>query len=321
MLQQTQVATVIPYYQRFLQRFPTLHDLAIAPSGDVMAHWAGLGYYTRARNLHRCAQVVVEQHDGQFPADPALLAELPGIGRSTAAAIAAFAWGTRAAIMDGNVKRVFARVFGVTEYPGLKPVEERLWHQAEALLPADEGIESYTQGLMDLGATICTRSQPTCLLCPLQARCVALKQNLVAQLPVRKPKKAIPQKYCSMLVALHQGQVLLLQRPSPGIWAGLLSLPELDGHQAEATPFSLDHAAQVLLPFGSVVNSAPLPTVSHGFTHFKLEIQPYLIQMGQRQSFAGQIECQWLNLADIEGAALPAPVKKLLLGIASEKAN
>jgi A/G-specific adenine glycosylase len=315
MLQQTQVATVIPYYQRFLQRFPDLAELAAAPSADVMAHWAGLGYYTRARNLHRCAQVVVGQHGGQFPADPLLLAQLPGIGRSTAAAIAAFAYGARAAIMDGNVKRVFARVFGVTEFPGLKAVEERLWQQAEALLPRDDGIQSYTQGLMDLGATICTRSKPACVRCPLQARCVALAQDQVAVLPVRKPKKAVPQKFCTMLVAVHQGQVLLLQRPALGIWAGLLSLPELAGQQSEAASFSPEQVERALLPFGSVASMSPLEPISHGFTHFKLAIQPYLVQMAQRQTLAGQIECQWLDLADVARAALPAPVKKLLLGL------
>ena len=315
MLQQTQVATVIPYYQRFLQRFPNLIDLAQAPSGDVMAHWAGLGYYTRARNLHRCAQVVLAQHGGQFPADPKLLAELPGIGRSTAAAIAAFAYGARAAIMDGNVKRVFARVFGVTEFPGLKPVEERLWRHAEALLPRDEGIQSYTQGLMDLGATICTRSKPACARCPLQARCVALAHDQVDVLPVRKPKKTVPQKFCTMLVAVHQGQVLLLQRPALGIWAGLLSLPELDGQQSAAASFSVTQVERVLLPFGTAGPMRALEPISHGFTHFKLAIQPYLVQMTRRQALAGQIECQWLDLAEVERAALPAPVKKLLLGL------
>src|SRR5471032_968997 len=172
MLQQTQVTAVLGYYARFLKRFPTLRDLAAAPVEDVMAQWSGLGYYTRARNLHKCAQRVVADYDGVFPSDPALLAELPGIGRSTAAAISAFSSGTRAAIMDGNVKRVFARVFGIDTFPGEKKTELAMWRRAEALLP-QQGIESYTQGLMDLGATLCTRSSPSCERCPLQARCVA----------------------------------------------------------------------------------------------------------------------------------------------------
>ena len=169
MLQQTQVAAVIPYYQRFLQRFPDVFSLASAPQEDVMAHWSGLGYYTRARNLHKCAQMVVAQYAGQFPQDPMQLAELPGIGRSTAAAIAAFSYGVRAAILDGNVKRVFARVFGVDAYPGEKKVEEALWLRAQALLP-EQGIEAYTQGLMDLGASLCSRSKPSCERCPLNTR-------------------------------------------------------------------------------------------------------------------------------------------------------
>ncbi|HZX26470.1 MAG TPA: A/G-specific adenine glycosylase, partial [Telluria sp.] len=191
MLQQTQVAAVLGYYARFLERFPDVFELARAPSEDVMAHWSGLGYYTRARNLHACAKRVVEEYGGVFPADPALLAQLPGIGRSTAAAIAAFSYGARAAILDGNVKRVFARVFGIDAYPGEKKVEDALWARAEALLPAD-GIESYTQGLMDLGATLCTRGTPACERCPLAQRCVALATGRTAELPVRKPKKAVP---------------------------------------------------------------------------------------------------------------------------------
>ena len=159
MLQQTQVTAVIPYYQRFLESFPTVFDLAAAPVDDVMAHWSGLGYYTRARNLHQCAKQVVERYQGHFPADPVLLQELPGIGRSTAVAVTAFSYGTVAAILDGNVKRVFARVFGIDGYPGSKPVEDQMWKRAQALLP-EQGIQAYTQGLMDLGATVCTRSSP-----------------------------------------------------------------------------------------------------------------------------------------------------------------
>jgi len=222
MLQQTQVTAVIPYYARFLARFPDVAALAAASADDVMACWAGLGYYSRARNLHRCAQRVVSEHGGVFPADPLLLAELPGIGRSTAAAISAFAYGTRAAILDGNVKRVFARVFGIDEYPGVKAVENALWQTAEALLP-QAGIEAYTQGLMDLGATLCTRSQPACPRCPLAARCLALASGRTAELPVRKPKKAVPLKSATMLVIIDRAQVLLERRPATGIWGGRAS--------------------------------------------------------------------------------------------------
>ncbi|MEG2961082.1 MAG: A/G-specific adenine glycosylase, partial [Janthinobacterium sp.] len=208
MLQQTQVTAVLAYYARFLERFPTLRDLANAPVEDVMAQWSGLGYYTRARNLHKCAQRVVAEYDGVFPSDPLLLADLPGIGRSTAAAISAFSSGTRAAIMDGNVKRVFARTFGIDAYPGEKRVEEAMWRRAEALLP-ETGIEAYTQGLMDFGATLCTRSSPDCGRCPLQPRCVAYATGRTKDLPVRKPKKTSPEKHAVMLAIIDDGQVLL----------------------------------------------------------------------------------------------------------------
>ena len=229
MLQQTQVSAVLGYYARFLERFPTVQSLAEAPVEDVMAQWSGLGYYTRARNLHKCAQRVVAEYGGVFPSDPLLLADLPGIGRSTAAAIAAFSSGTRAAIMDGNVKRVFARVFGIDTYPGERKTEEAMWRRAEALLP-ETGIEAYTQGLMDMGATLCTRSSPSCERCPMQSRCVAFATDRTRDLPVRKPKKASPEKQAIMLAIVDDGQVLLEQRPATGIWGGLMSLPELDGH-------------------------------------------------------------------------------------------
>lgn len=313
MLQQTQVTAVLGYYARFLERFPTVVALAEAPLEDVMAHWSGLGYYTRARNLHACAKRVVEQYGGSFPSDPALLAELPGIGRSTAAAISAFSSGTRAAILDGNVKRVFARVFGVDQYPGIKPVEDALWRRAEALLPArGEGIEAYTQGLMDLGATLCTRGKPDCARCPLQPRCVAYATNRTGELPVPKPKKATPEKRALMLAVIDGGQVLLLQRPESGIWGGLLSLPEFDGHVGldEAEDADLSVLAGAAGEFGTVAEVEPLLPLTHGFTHYKLHIQPYRIALERRAGTpAGHT---WWNLADIDAAPLPAPVKKLL---------
>jgi A/G-specific adenine glycosylase len=309
MLQQTQVAAVLGYYARFLARFPTVFALAEAPQEDVMAHWAGLGYYTRARNLHACARRIVAEYDGVFPGDPGLLADLPGIGRSTAAAIAAFSAGTRAAIMDGNVKRVFARVFGIDAYPGIKPVEDAMWRRAEALLPADEGIEAYTQGLMDLGATLCTRSSPDCGRCPLQARCVAYATGRTAELPVRKPKKATPEKQARMLVVIDRGQVLLEQRPGTGIWGGLLSLPEVDGHVAveEIDAAGIPAAAA---RFGAVEECEALLPVQHGFTHYRLHIHPFRVAVRERaETPDGYV---WWDMAKIEEAALPAPVKKLL---------
>ena len=313
MLQQTQVAAVLAYYARFLERFPTLRDLAAAPSEDVMAQWSGLGYYTRARNLHACAKRVVAEYDGVFPGDPRLLAELPGIGRSTAAAIAAFSVGARAAILDGNVKRVFARVFGVDEYPGVRLVEDALWRRAEALLP-EQGIESYTQGLMDLGATLCPRSSPDCPRCPLQTRCVAFAEGRTAELPVRKPKKTLPEKQAAMLVIVDGGEVLLEQRMDSGIWGGLLSLPEVDGHSVREALAgdALDVAARA---FGPVEQVQMLLPVVHVFTHYKLHIAPFRVTLAQRAPLEARY--QWWKLSEIAVAPLPAPVKKLLSELAA----
>lgn len=312
MLQQTQVAAVQGYYARFLERCPTVQSLAEASSEEVMQLWSGLGYYTRARNLHACAKRVVAEYGGQFPTDPALLADLPGIGRSTAAAISAFAYGTRAAILDGNVKRVFARVFGVEQYPGIKPVEDALWRRAEALLP-DAGIERYTQGLMDLGATLCTRANPACERCPLRARCVAYATGRTAELPVRKPSKTTPEKRAAMLVVLDAGQVLLEQRADSGIWGGLLSLPEVDGHAAieVALPDPLSSAQR----FGAVDTIDTLLPLTHGFTHYKLHIHPRQVQLSARSAPVDGFV--WWDLDKIGAAPLPAPVKKLLSQLAA----
>jgi A/G-specific adenine glycosylase len=308
MLQQTQVAAVIPYYQRFLQSFPDVAALAAASSEQVMAHWSGLGYYSRARNLHRCAQQVMAEYGGVFPDTPQQLAQLPGIGRSTAAAIAAFAHGARAAILDGNVKRVFCRVFGIDGFPGAKPVEDQLWLRAEALLP-ERDLGSYTQGLMDLGATLCTRSRPSCDTCPLAQRCAARAENRVHLLPTRKPKKAIPEKHTAMLVLTDGTHVLLEQRPDSGIWGGLLSLPELgqgldeSGIAALAARFGEPEDCERLLPF------------SHVFTHFKLHVEPYRVKLARHAEFAGQGAYVWYAAERLHQAPLPAPVKKLLLGV------
>jgi A/G-specific adenine glycosylase len=316
MLQQTQVAAVIPYYQRFLSSFPDVFALADAPSEEVMAHWSGLGYYTRARNLHQCAKQVVALYEGRFPSDPDLLQQLPGIGRSTAAAIAAFSYGTRAAILDGNVKRVFARVFGIDGYPGAKPIEDAMWLRAVALLPESD-IEAYTQGLMDLGATLCTRSSPACPRCPLQARCVAYAQNRTAELPVRKPKKAVKEKSTVMLALVHAGQILLEQRPDSGIWGGLLSLPELDGMQLKGNEFAWDLASiqSRVISYGEVADMQVMAPFSHGFTHFNLQIIPVLIDLAIRRLQVAEARMVWIDLAKIAEAPLPAPVKKFLLSL------
>jgi A/G-specific adenine glycosylase len=320
MLQQTQVSAVIPYYLRFLHSFPSVSALAAAPSEDVMGHWSGLGYYTRARNLHACAKLVVGQYEGRFPADPLLLEQLPGIGRSTAAAISAFSYGTIAAILDGNVKRVFARVFGIHGYPGAKLVEDAMWQRARALLPEDQ-IESYTQGLMDLGATLCTRSSPACQRCPLQERCVAFAQNLTGVLPTKKPKKKSKEKHATMLVLLHEDQVLLEQRPDSGIWGGLLSLPELDGMRElteTSQPLKVDadiNIIQLAQRFGEVAKLDSLPEFTHVFTHFKLHITPRLARLSHRTNMIAETRYVWFDMSNLALAPLPAPVKSLLLSL------
>lgn len=275
-----------------------------------MSHWSGLGYYTRARNLHRCAQRIVAEYDGVFPAAPDLLADLPGIGRSTAAAITAFSYGTLAAILDGNVKRVFARVFGVDGYPGEKKIENAMWERAVALLP-EQDVEAYTQGLMDLGATLCTRSSPSCGSCPLASRCVALATGRVKDLPVRKPKKTIPEKQIAMLVIVDHGEVLLEQRPDSGIWGGLLSLPEA---QLSADDLHGD-IGRCVLTFGNVDQVDRLLPFSHGFTHFKLHVAPYKITLSKRLDLVGQRRHVWYRTDKLAHAPLPAPIKKMLLAL------
>ena len=312
MLQQTQVSTVIPYYARFLARFPDVAALAAAPLDDVMALWAGLGYYSRARNLHRCAQAVVEQHDGAFPASVDALAELPGIGRSTAAAIASFAFGARATILDGNVKRVLARVFGVEGFPGEKRVENAMWTLAESLLPSstnDADVSAYTQGLMDLGATLCVRGKPECGRCPFATDCVANATGRQRELPAARPKKTVPTRRTWMLVLCDGDAVMLEKRPPSGIWGGLWSLPEAADETALA---ERAHA------FGANGGVSPLAPLTHTFTHFKLDIEPRIAELGRGASAAvaaGDAETAWVSLRDIDAYGVPAPVRKLLDGL------
>lgn len=309
MLQQTQVSAVIPYYEKFLQRFPTIATLAAASQDDVMQYWAGLGYYARARNLHRAAQQVVELHGGIFPDDFETIHALPGIGRSTAAAISAFAFGKRAAILDGNVKRVFARHFGVHGDVKSKPVTDLLWAIAESELPKNNieaTIGSYTQGLMDLGATLCVRSRPACLLCPVQKTCIAKRDGLTAALPGRSAKREVPHREIQMLVVIDSGQVLLEKRPPTGIWGGLWSLPEC------AVGVNALEAAQKQFAINAK-KAKKLATVDHGFTHFSLSIFPVEIQVVSKQPRAMEPGLIWLDLVELENVALPAPVKKILL--------
>lgn len=307
MLQQTQVATVIPYYQRFLSRFPDVNHLARASLDDVMPYWAGLGYYARARNLHRCARTVYQEHQGHFPPTSAELATLPGIGRSTAAAIAAFAWGERSPIMDGNVKRVFTRYFGIYGDTSRRATETVLWDLAQrAIQLADNtlDIRRYIQGQMDLGATICTRSRPACHACPLADTCFAYRENAQAELPQRRPRKALPEKACVMLMVLHQRHVLLQQQPEPGIWGGLWSLPMVENEK------QLQPALDAL--GAGAASVAPLPALTHTFSHFKLHIQALRIELHQPLQRELDPSEQWIALSALSDTALPAPVKTLL---------
>ena len=304
MLQQTQVASVIPYYQRFIARFPDIAALAAASQDEVLAHWSGLGYYARGRNLHRAAQLVVTQHGGVFPSDPESVVALPGIGRSTAAAILAFSFGQRRAILDGNVKRVLARCFGIEGFPGARAVENRLWQQAEALLP-ESGIEAYTQALMDLGATVCAR-KPSCAACPLGSGCVAYNEKRVAELPAPKPRKPLPQKETAMLILLRQGEVYLEKRPPTGIWGGMWSLPE-------APVLEPDSLARLGMAGAEI---GPLPERRHTFTHFRLRIVPRVFEVTALLPGAREPGGLWLTLADAQGAALPKPVREMLKELA-----
>lgn len=309
MLQQTQVATVIPYYARFLARFPTLDALAEAPADDVMALWSGLGYYARARNLHRCARTVAAEHGGRFPESPDALAALPGIGRSTANAIATCCFGACAPILDGNVKRVFCRVFGIDGYPGAAPVEKRLWHLAAELMPARDG-ETYNQAQMDLGATLCTRGRPDCGSCPLSDLCVARATGRIAELPAPKPRKQMPERSATLLVLRDDaGRVLLETRPPAGIWGGLKSLPELPPGRSPA-----DHAREAL---GCAVGAvSPGLTFVHTFTHFRLRITPLICNARALKRCADEL-AEWIPLESALAAGVPAPVRRILAGLES----
>lgn len=293
MLQQTQVSAVIGYYAKFMQRFPTIASLASASQEEVLQYWSGLGYYSRARNLHQAAIDIVEKHRGQFPQDFATIQTLPGIGRSTAAAIASFAFHQVQTILDGNVKRVLARHHRIEGWPGTPAVEKQLWALAESLLPAEEMV-AYTQGLMDLGATLCTRSKPQCQRCPVQASCQAFLQGQVAALPTPKPRKVLPEKDTTMLVFMDGNDVMLEKRPAKGIWGGLWSFPEI---------INVDQH----LP-----NVTPLEKLTHTFTHFKLHIQPQLVSMAKSDQQSKQ-PAIWLDLDDAIGAAIPTPVRQILV--------
>jgi A/G-specific adenine glycosylase len=315
MLQQTQVATVIGYYERFLARFPDVATLAGAPLDEVMRLWSGLGYYSRARNLHRAAVEIMQRRAGCFPADRAELMRLPGIGRSTAAAIAAFAYGRREAILDGNVRRVLARQFEVRGDLRARAAELRLWAIAESMLPESD-IESYTQALMDLGATVCVPRNPACAECPVAESCAALASGRVSEFPAPRPRRSVPLRRTRMLVLQWGGQVLLERRPPVGIWGGLWCLPELP-EEAEIAPFAL-------VRLGCSVGAwQALPGLRHSFTHFSLDIAPLhaIVEAPGRTApdglHAADGELAWHPLEAAARIGAPAPVKRILGALAA----
>lgn len=303
MLQQTQVATVIPYFQRFITSFPDIAALAAATEDQVLAHWSGLGYYARGRNLHRAARIIVTKFDGEFPQKTEDILELPGIGRSTAAAICALAFHQRQAILDGNVKRVLARYCGIEGWAGEKKVEEKLWQQAEGLLPT-AGVATYTQALMDVGASVCTRSKPKCVLCPVQTDCAALQTERVSQLPTPRPKKSVPERHAVFLLLMHGNDILLEKRPSSGIWGGLWCPPQFDDEESAKEWFMRNGM--------DASEGVRLETFTHTFTHFKLHITPLKIQLARRPLQVAQAGGVWLDVEEALGAAIPTPVRKIL---------
>lgn len=306
MLQQTQVATVIPYFQRFVAAFPNIKALADATEEQVLSHWSGLGYYARGRNLHRAAQIIVSDYQGIFPRQFEQIQNLPGVGRSTAAAICALAYHESRAILDGNVKRVLSRYCGIEGWSGNKKVEAQLWLHAEIQMPKSD-IAIYTQALMDLGATICTRSRPKCALCPVQSDCLALCTDRVAELPASRPRKNIPQRQATFLVLKHGNDILLEKQPSSGIWGGLWCPPQ----------FKSEVAAKAWFEHNNVLANGGqrLQIFSHTFSHFKLLITPLHIQLKHKPELDFKTGYVWLDREAALQAAIPTPVRKILAEI------
>lgn len=307
MLQQTQVATVIPYYQRFMQRFPELLSLADAPLDEVLAHWSGLGYYSRARNLHRAAQEIRDAYGGVFPQELEAVMALPGIGRSTAGAILAIACAQHHPILDGNVKRVLSRHGAVAGWPGKREVEKRLWQLAESYTPAERTAD-YTQAIMDLGATLCSRSRPRCKECPVGEDCTAAAEERVAEFPGKKPRKTVPQRKTRMLLLQNtDGELLLERRPPSGIWGGLWSLPECP-HEEDIGQWCRQRFAV------DCTSAEQWPVLEHTFSHFQLQIEPWHCRV--EPAAAGRImeanDALWYKTHSFNQLGLPAPVTRLL---------
>jgi A/G-specific adenine glycosylase len=311
MLQQTQVATVIPYFHRFVEALPTLGDLAAADEDTVLALWSGLGYYRRARFLHQTAQRCAEIHGGELPRDFEALRALPGIGRSTAGAILAQAHGLRLPILDGNVKRVLARYHGIHGDTGRSAVEKTLWQLAESHTPADR-VADYTQAIMDLGATVCVRSQPRCVDCPLQGDCVAHRDGLTAQLPTATPGKRLPTRSTLMLILRdRRGRILLERRGPQGVWSGLWSLPEATDPDA---------AWRLVEQFARVGDAQTLPPFTHVFSHYKLAVEPLLFDRASAHpGVADQPLQRWCDRDEYAALGLPAPVRVLIQSLQADQ--
>ncbi len=306
MLQQTQVQTVIPYFERFLQAFPNLRTLAQAPQDEVLHQWTGLGYYARARNLHKAAQILVEQHKAEFPQNHSSLLALPGIGPSTAAAILAQAFNLPNAILDGNVKRVLTRFYAISGWPGKKQIENQLWDISRKHTP-NHNAADYTQAIMDLGATVCTRSKPHCKTCPLQTHCMADQQGNPGDYPTPKKRARLPVRKTTMLLLQNnKGEILLQQRPAPGIWGNLWSLPEME---------QTDNAAEISRQRFAceIETSVELSAFRHTFSHFHLDIQPiHCIVSTHTQCVMDSGSQVWYKCDPADKRGLPGPVKKLL---------
>ena len=303
MLQQTQVATVIPYYQRFIASFPDLRSLADAPLDDVLHHWSGLGYYARARNLQRAAQRIRDDHGGKFPTDFEAVATLPGIGRSTAGAILALACNQRHAILDGNVRRVLARFHAIEGWPGEKSVECKLWEMADSHTPQQD-VAAYTQAIMDMGATLCTRGKPACDQCPVAGDCRAHALGRETDFPAPRPHKALPVKRVRMLMLMDGKRLMLEQRPPAGIWGGLWSFPEL--------AVDADIALWCWENFGSEpVSQRQLPPLRHTFSHFHLDIESVWLTI-EPLNVRDDGNTIWFELTSSPQVGLAKPVTRLL---------
>jgi A/G-specific adenine glycosylase len=323
MLQQTQVATVIRYFQRFIERFPTVSDLAFAPLDDVFSLWAGLGYYARAKNLHKAAQIIHAQHQGIFPLEYETVLKLPGIGRSTAGAILSISTQQRYPILDGNVKRVLCRHFAIEGWPNDVTVVNKLWQLSEKNTPTQR-THHYTQAIMDLGATLCTRSKPKCTLCPIASTCQARKLNRTSDFPTSRPKPEKPVRATSLLllVQLKQKMVLLEKRPIKGIWGGLWSLPECPTalQKNKITHHAQKWGNQIL----NITLQEPIlwSPFRHTFTHYHLDIQPVLFQINSKKKITPHLPSfQWHSIAKVHQLGIPAPIKTLLTKFEKENSE